>query len=194
MLTPQSFSVLFGLLSLIQLATPECPSIISRAQWGARPPRGTEAMKTPVPYVIVHHTVMGEGECSNRSECIEVMKDIQDLHMDTNGWDDIGYSLLVGGDGSVYEGRGWNRVGAHSPGYNDKSIGISVIGNFMDHLPSQAQMNLTQKLIECGQQEGYIIQNYTLYGHRDVRDTDCPGDKFYQEISTWPQFHHGDST
>lgn len=33
------------------------------------------------------------------------------------GWDDIGYSFLVGQDGNVYEGRGWHHVGAHTQGY-----------------------------------------------------------------------------
>ena len=39
------------------------------------------------------------------------------------GWSDIGYSFLVGGDGKVYEGRGWNHVGAHTSGYNSEGIG-----------------------------------------------------------------------
>jgi hypothetical protein len=29
---------------------------------------------------------------------------------------DIGYSFLIGGDGNVYEGRGWDRVGSHTIG------------------------------------------------------------------------------
>lgn len=39
-------------------------------------------------------------------------------------------SFAIGGDGKVYEGRGFNRVGAHAPKYNDKSIGIVLIGNW----------------------------------------------------------------
>jgi hypothetical protein len=31
---------------------------------------------------------------------------------------DIGYSFLIGGDGNVYEGRGWDRLGAHTEGFN----------------------------------------------------------------------------
>lgn len=46
----------------------------------------------------------------------------------------ICFRFLVGGDGNVYEGRGWNKTGAHSPGYNDISIGICLIGNFMGKL------------------------------------------------------------
>ncbi|CAG0895685.1 unnamed protein product, partial [Darwinula stevensoni] len=40
-------------------------------------------------------------------------------------------TFLVGEDGSVYEGRGWDRVGAHALNYNTRSIGISILGNFM---------------------------------------------------------------
>ena len=39
------------------------------------------------------------------------------------GWSDIGYNFVVGEDGNVYEGRGWNSVGAHTYGYNNRSIG-----------------------------------------------------------------------
>lgn len=39
-------------------------------------------------------------------------------------------SFLIGNDGNVYEGAGWNKVGAHTLGYNRKSIGIAFIGDF----------------------------------------------------------------
>jgi len=45
----------------------------------------------------------------------------------------------VGGDGNVYEGRGWHQVGAHTYGFNKKSVGIALIGEFsgkwMIHFP-----------------------------------------------------------
>jgi hypothetical protein len=37
---------------------------------------------------------------------------------------------VVGEDGNVYEGRGWDNWGAHAPAYNSKSIGICIIGDF----------------------------------------------------------------
>lgn len=46
------------------------------------------------------------------------------------GWSDIEYNFLVGEDGAVYEGRGWNNVGAHTNGYDSQSIGMAVMGNF----------------------------------------------------------------
>lgn len=43
-------------------------------------------------------------------------------------WKSIRFA--IGGDGKVYEGRGFNVLGAHSPKYNDISIGICLIGNW----------------------------------------------------------------
>lgn len=40
------------------------------------------------------------------------------------------FSFLVGGDGTVYEGRGWGVVGAHTKGHNHDSLGIAFMGNY----------------------------------------------------------------
>jgi len=63
---------------------------------------------------------------------------------------DIGYNFLVGEDGNVYEGRGWDTVGAHAKGYNTRSIGISFIGNFNYRKPNSAAINAAKQLISCG--------------------------------------------
>jgi N-acetylmuramoyl-L-alanine amidase len=50
--------------------------------------------------------------------------------MNNKRWGDIGYNFVVGEDGNIYEGRGWNVMGAHAPAYNAQSIGICIIGDF----------------------------------------------------------------
>lgn len=40
------------------------------------------------------------------------------------------FSFLVGGDGNVYEGASWHKVGAHTRGYNSRSLGLAFIGDF----------------------------------------------------------------
>lgn len=57
-------------------------------------------------------------------------------------WNDIGYNFLVGGDGAVYVGRGWDDEGAHTLGHNKRSIGIAFIGDFM-------KKNTTEATIRC---------------------------------------------
>lgn len=68
-------------------------------------------------------------------------------------WADIGYNFLVGGDGRIYEGRGWKRVGAHTQNYNSKSIAISFMGNFDKELPNTAMLTAAKNLIDCGVQK-----------------------------------------
>lgn len=52
-------------------------------------------MTMPLSNVVVHHTVMGDGNCSSVPECILVMQEIQDFHMDDRGWSDIGYRYFL---------------------------------------------------------------------------------------------------
>jgi hypothetical protein len=55
---------------------------------------------------------------SDKDDFLLFARGIQDWHISGNGWCDIGYSFLVGGDGNVYEGRGWDEIGAHTGGFN----------------------------------------------------------------------------
>lgn len=103
--------------------------IVTREEWNARSPKYIENMTNPVPYVVIHHSYQ-PAACYNFSECVKAMQWMQDLHQINNSWADIGYSFAVGSDGRVYEGRGWSRIGAHAPNYNNISIGICLIGDW----------------------------------------------------------------
>lgn len=108
----------------------EIPNIVSRKEWQARPPVVRELMdKTPKPYVVVHHGGIAHY-CYDMKTCSAIVREYQNMHLDERGWFDIGYSFVIGEDGNVYEGRGWDYVGAHAPGYNTQSIGICIIGDF----------------------------------------------------------------
>ena len=56
--------------------------------------------------------------------------------------------------------------------------GICVIGNFESSLPNPLALDAIKKLIKCGVEKEYIKPNYLLRGHRQVRDTECPGNRF----------------
>lgn len=104
-------------------------SYISRSGWNAAIPTLVERFYGPAPYVIIHHSYL-PGACETSTECVKAMKDMQKYHQEVQKWNDIGYSFAVGGDGLVYQGRGFNVIGAHAPSYNDKSVGICVIGDW----------------------------------------------------------------
>jgi N-acetylmuramoyl-L-alanine amidase len=46
-------------------------------------------------------------------------------------------------------------------------------------------LNALQQLIDCGIELGEISPDYSLIGHRQAKDTDCPGDQLYELITTW---------
>lgn len=79
------------------------------------------------------------------------------------GWDDIGYSFLIGGDGRVYVGRGWNGKGAHTRGYNHRALGIAFMGDFTWIAPDEDMLNAARKLIECGIQ---LVITYFMFRRR----------------------------
>ncbi|KAL3284287.1 hypothetical protein HHI36_018445 [Cryptolaemus montrouzieri] len=161
--------------------------IVSRLEWLAQPPfKEVNTLKTPVPYVIISHTAT--ENCSSQAQCKFQVRNIQTYHMESNGWWDIGYNFLVGGDGEVYFGRGWNKEGAHTYGYNIRSIGISFIGTFISMVPPGYQLIACKKLIQKGVDLGYIQKDYKLVGARQLQTTKSPGEALYREIQTWPHW------
>lgn len=165
-----------------------CPTIISRAEWGARAPNGTIGkLPPPLPkYVIIHHGAT-QG-CHTKSDCSAMVRSYQRYHMDYHGWSDIGYSFVVGEDGNIYEARGWDEIGAHTYNYNYNGLGICIIGDFTSHIPNDAALDAVKQLIQCGLDNGHISADYILKGHRDVGKTSCPGTKLWDLIHSWPHY------
>jgi peptidoglycan recognition protein LC len=110
---------------------------------------------------------------------------MQTYHMESKSWDDIGYNFLVGGDGDVYEGRGWDKQGAHTKGYNSGSIGIAYIGTFNKKLPSERQLGAGFLIMKEGVNLGKLTSDYKMYAHRQLIASESPGAAFYEIIKTW---------
>ncbi|XP_042240237.1 peptidoglycan-recognition protein SC2-like isoform X2 [Homarus americanus] len=164
-------------------------SLVSREEWEAREPVLITPLNLPMRGVFVHHSAM--AFCETTEECVAELKIIQALHMDTNCWDDIGYSFLVGENGKVYEGRGWDRQGAHTKYYNRANYGICVMGNFEERLPNEKALTALKDIMDCGVKEGKLIEDFKMFGHRDARNTTaCPGQKLYENLQTWSIYGH----
>ena len=132
-------------------STPQ-PNVISRAAWGADESirKGTPSFSR-VRKLFVHHTVTS----NNDSDPAARIRAIYAMHVQSNGWNDIGYNFLIDANGNVYEGRysraydpgeipkGENRnglgvIGAHVSGHNTFSAGIAMLGTFTDTSPTAA--------------------------------------------------------
>lgn len=143
--------------------------IIDRNEWGARTAREERGTSwSSREGFAVHHS----GANPNQS-----VQEIQNFHMDTRGWWDIGYNFLVRPNGDIYEGRGWLGVGAHAHGHNTAFIGVCVIGNYEDTRPSAAaKASLAYLYQEARRIKGGKLRVAT---HRQLDATACPGDELH---------------
>lgn len=194
------------------------PGIHGRDAWGPRravpdhrPPPPTYA--SGVRHVVVHHTatVWGSTPCSEADDLIRAM---YRYHVELNGWDDIGYNLLVDPCGRIWEGRaggvGRAVVGAHAGGWNHGSTGIALMGRYdgPDRVPREAVDALdrlvawktdlhgidprgtTTETSRGGSSrvpEGRRATFPTIHGHRRTNHTTCPG----EDLNHWVVGGHG---
>ncbi|WP_328358517.1 peptidoglycan-binding protein [Streptomyces sp. NBC_00445] len=145
--------------------------IISRAQWGARPP--VSEAKVPLSQrtgFAVHYSA---GPTS------QTPKAIQNYHMDSNGWWDIGYNFLVDVQGRIFEGRGWANEGAHATGYNTTHFGVCFIGRNGD--ATTAAKNAIRSLYHAAREKTGKALAATY--HSALGSTQCPG----AELRAWVQ-------
>ncbi|KAK2497015.1 hypothetical protein MC885_017016 [Smutsia gigantea] len=167
-----------------------CPAIHPRCRWGAAPYRGRPTpLQLPLGFLYVHHTYVPAPPCTDFAHCAADMRSMQRFHQETRGWEDIGYSFVVGSDGYVYEGRGWHWVGAHTRGHNSRGFGVALVGNYTAELPTEAALRtLHDMLPRCAVRAGLLRPDYALLGHRQLVHTDCPGDALFSLLRSWPRF------
>ncbi len=159
-------------------------NFVGRSTWGAKSPKNTPSpLNQDLDYYIIHHT--DTPECSTQSACSRRVKSIQDYHMNTKGWNDIGYSFLIGGDNQVYEGRGWDNEGAHAKGFNSRSIGIAIIGDYTGDQPDSDVVDTLNSLMMCGVELGNVKTDYDACVHSDFSSTECPGDALRNLVHSW---------
>ncbi len=185
--------------------------IISRQEWGANETYRFDSNNNdlwPAEYYtpkkfIIHHTA-GEGA---NNDPMATIRAIQYWHAVGRGWGDIGYNYIIDSQGNIYDGRsgGEGVVGGHAYMNNRNSIGIAILGcyennpndkatstcNTPDKL-TEATLTALNKLIAKKSQEfnidplgqsefnGKMLPN--ILGHKDVGNTNCPGNLIYDSL------------
>ncbi|MGW2497284.1 peptidoglycan-binding protein [Streptomyces pseudogriseolus] len=147
--------------------------IISRAKWGAKPWAGNP---DTVPLskrreFFVHY----DGATHITRTGPAVPRAIDNQHR-AKGWAGIGYNFVIDQDGTIFEGRGWTRQGAHCPGHNVSGLGVQIaIGG--DQEPTEAALAACRALYdEACRRTGHAL---AMRGHRDGIATQCPGARLY---------------
>lgn len=184
----------------------QAPPIISRAEWGADESLrcGSPKYDPGVRAAVVHHTA-GSNDYSPL-ESAGIVKAIYTYHSKTLGWCDIAYNALVDKYGQVFEGSAGGLTkpveGSHTGGFNRDTWGVAMLGNFDDVPPTPVQLRAVGRLLGWrlglndvdpkGEVElasvgssytvfpaGAVAKLPTIFTHRDVSNTHCPGNAAY---------------
>lgn len=154
------------------------PSIISRSGWKARSAKNSYSYHNPSK-ITIHHTYRPLASSFKGASTI---RGIQNYHMDSNGWSDIGYHFLIGayssGQTAIYQGRPENVLGAHTGGANTNNVGVNLIGDYdIENVNPNAYKVMIHTLAWLC--DKYGISSNRIYGHKDFKSTLCPGRKLY---------------
>ncbi|XP_054264898.1 peptidoglycan-recognition protein LF-like [Macrosteles quadrilineatus] len=143
--------------------------MIARDVWGAVKPMEQESLATPVSNIICTYT--GTATCATQEECTKIIKDLQLSHMEEQKMTDIMYNFLIGGDGNIYEGRGWTTYappalkGKRYSGLDRKSINVAMVGDYKDADPPENMHMARKDLIDFGKEQNYIDPNTAAMWH-----------------------------
>ena len=119
--------------------------------------------------IILHHS----GSPISRT----TIHSIHNWHLQ-RGWLGCGYHYVIHEDGSIFQGRPINVVGAHAKGNNENSIGICTVGNFEIEYPTLCQQEALGKLLIYFINDKLRGRSLAIKRHKDVAATLCPGRNF----------------
>ncbi|ROO90603.1 hypothetical protein EDD29_8335 [Actinocorallia herbida] len=170
--------------------------LVTRKQWGARSPRTAASHLAGTKGVKVHYTGsrVDPRMADDHDRCAALVRQIQNGHMDGNGWNDIGYSFCVCPHRYVFEGRGLHKLpAANGAGLNSGHYAVlGMVGNEGLTVPNDAMLHGIRDAIDHVRAKGGAGKE--IKGHRDGYSTDCPGAKLYKWVKDGAPRPKGDPT
>jgi hypothetical protein len=164
-------------------------TFVSREDWGAKPRRLGTTSIVEHPSVTFHYVGGGWEYPWDHSSCDDKVRAIQADHMlakslGGRGWSDIAYNYLVCPHDYCYEGRGYDRrSSANGDDYsNNLSFAVCALwgtASADDPLPDglKRAFHYARNILRS---KGGATS--AVNGHRDWKETDCPGNQIYAWI------------
>lgn len=148
-------------------------TFVTRTGWGALPPKTTPITIPTVSSVFIHHSASPPTDDPKKD-----VKAIQAFHMNSRGYSDIAYTLLVHPNETVLAGRLLGNkavVGAHTSGHNTTSIAICAIGNYETDQAPDSLIRGINLALKWAADNGLCKNTSTIRPHSDVFSTACCG-------------------
>ena len=166
--------------------------LFERYHWDANSPSDyIKELKLPIKRIIIAHTAT--NTCEFEEDCKDIVKSVQVKNADLK---DIPFNFLIGGDGNVFTGRGFNFEGEHSAivnttSYNNIGICVAFIGNFSSSELSINQIKAFEIFIKYFVEDGKIDKNYELFLQDQLVKVKVSADALYEIVKSWKNFHEG---
>ncbi|XP_034943564.1 peptidoglycan-recognition protein SC2-like [Chelonus insularis] len=190
-------TLLFCYTALVKNGAAKSETIIYRDTWlGDTTFDDSQSNKLvrPVKYVVIDDlTASGFDSCYRKSQCVALIQKIYTKHKLI--WDDIGYNFLIGGDGTVYEGRGWFKQGFAIDHFNHLCLSVAYLGNFTDTKSVKSKLLDTIQFLGDKGREHHILKDdfkiltrpqiikKSVKGNKRLINTMITDSKFYTFIS-----------
>ena len=114
---------------------------------------------------------------------------IKSIHVNQNGWSDVGYHFFIKRDGELQKGRSLDRTGAHVGNNNTGNIGVCMAGGLKegtkepeDNFTDQQWITLNKLLADiCESYPQIVIMGHNGFKGYESRGCPCFDWKSYRE-------------
>lgn len=189
-------------------AKPGMPPILPRSAWaGTLKPRGSLVPETDIRFLLIHHTLTPNDDTPTGIPAR--IRSVYRYHTSAEkGWHDVAYNFFVDRFGIIWEGRQGSIEksirGDATGGFQGFAELACFIGDHTDQPPTEeALVAMTSLLAWLAGRDGLTMTGPTTFisrgsnrwrrgtkvttqqiaGHRDMSNTECPGDALYPLIT-----------
>jgi hypothetical protein len=147
---------------------------------------GNASYRCRVPQTITTITLHHSGEAKPmtlQDNAVKKLKDLQTWGKNDKNWWDVPYHFLIAPDGTIYEGRDYRYMGETNTKYDPNGhLLITVMGNYEIQKPTPEQLKSIMDLMAWAV-DSFNVPLDKIYGHKDLAQTDCPGQYLYQYLN-----------
>lgn len=189
------------------LAAPDRPDLRPRSAWATGCPVKGPLLAEDVKFLLVHHTLTPN---TDKAAAIPArLRSVYAFHTQHRGWNDVAYNFFVDAYGTIWEGRQGSIAGPVRGDATGGSQGFAqlacFVGDFTKVAPTPAAMtamtallawlahrsglSLTQDVTFTSRgssrwRAGARVTTPQIAAHRDMSQTDCPGDALYPLVAS----------
>jgi hypothetical protein len=139
---------------------------------------GGADMRLRIPHRISHITLHHTGDAQPLrpgDDPVRKLRGLQSWGARDRNWWDVPYHFLMDLEGTIYEGRDYHFMGETNTTYDPGGhFLISIIGNYEQQEPTQAQLDAIADLMAWAFKE-FDLPLDRLGGHYNYATTTCPG-------------------